>query len=177
MTTAPTHDPRFMLRAALMGFERAHQRFLSEATRGAAPEDVFVPLSEALWWTVSTDEGFTDLAQLPNGYRANPRYSDARDSDQFGRVLRGLRYARNRCGHQRALVAVEKGLSVPFSVPFTLGEFFRWRPSSELPAPDAKFSDDKGRQIYDTLLAGRPASQALDSTARWFAQERSIAGL
>lgn len=53
-----------MLSGALMGFERAYQRFLSKASGGAAPENVFVPLSEALWWIVSVDDGFADLAQV-----------------------------------------------------------------------------------------------------------------
>jgi hypothetical protein len=177
VTTAPADDPRFMLRAALMGFGRAYERFMSEATAGAAPESVFVPLSEALWWIVTTDDGFANLARVQSGYRVDPSYSVARDHDQSGCVLPGLRYARNRCGHQRALIAVERGVSIPFTVPFTLGFFFRWRASGELPPADPKFRDDRGRKIYDTLLADRPASQALDLAAKWFTHERNIAGL
>jgi hypothetical protein len=38
MVPMPVHDPRFMLRTALRGFESARQRFLSVATPGAAPK-------------------------------------------------------------------------------------------------------------------------------------------
>jgi hypothetical protein len=167
-----------MLRAALMGFESARQRFLTKGTPGAAPEEIFVPLTEALWWAVSADDGFDDLARRGRGYRPNVgNYRAARDKDQFGRVLRGLRYARDRCGHQRALVAVEDGLRLPFALPAVLGGFFRWRSSDQLPPSDAKFRSGGLRLDYDNLLAGRPASEALESAAKWFAQEKNNAGL
>lgn len=103
-----------MLGAALKGFEGARQRFLAQATPGVAPESVFVPLSEVLWWIVSADDGFEDLARIDAGYRPNVGdYRQSRGKDQDGRVLRGLRYARDRCGHQRALVAVETGFTLP----------------------------------------------------------------
>jgi len=70
-----------MLRAALKGFGSARQRFLAQATPGAAPEDVFVSLSEALWWTVSADDGFEHLARIDPGYRPNlGDYRQARDT-------------------------------------------------------------------------------------------------
>jgi hypothetical protein len=161
-----------------MGFESARQRFLTRATPGTDPEEVFVPLTEALWWAVSADDGFEDLARRGSGYRPNVgNYRVARDKDQFGRVLRGLRYARDRCGHQRALVAVEDGLRLPFALPAVLGELFRWRSSDHLPPADPKFHSEGLRPDYDDLLAGRPASEALESAAKWFAQEKDSAGL
>jgi hypothetical protein len=178
MSSARVHDPPFMLRAALAGFEAARQRFLNLAAPGAAPQDVFVPLSEALWWAVSADDGFEDLARNGCGYRPNVgNYRDARRKDQFGPVLCGLRYARDRCGHQRALVAVEDGLRLPFTFPVVFGVFFRWRRSDQLPPPDPKFPSERLRPDYDSLLAGRPASETLESAAKWFVQEQSSAGL
>jgi hypothetical protein len=178
MLSARAHDPQFMLRAALIGFDGARQRFLAQATPGAAPQDVFVPLSEALWWAVSADDGFEDLARSGRGYRPNVgNYREARGKDQFGRVLRGLRYARDRCGHQRALIAVEDGLRLPFVLPAVLGELFRWRPSDQLPPPDPRFRSEGLRPDHDSLLSGRPASEALESAAKWFTQEQNSAGL
>jgi hypothetical protein len=178
MSSTAAHDPQFMLRVALTGFEGARQRFLAHAAPGAAPETVFVPLSEALWWAVSADDGFEDLARSQCGYRPNVgNYREARGKDQFGRVLRGLRYARDRCGHQRALVAIGDGLRLPFVLPAVLGDFFRWRRSDQLPPPDPRFRSEGLRPDYDSLLAGRPASEALESAAKWFAQEHSSAGL
>jgi len=167
-----------MLRAALKGFENARQRFISQAVPGAAPEDVFAPLSEALWWVVTVDDGFGDLAGTRAGYRPNlGDYQTARSKDRCGQVLNGLRYARDRCGHQRALVAAEEGLSLPFTLPVVLGEFFRWRRSDQLPPPDRNFRSKELRPDYDRLLAGRPASESLESAAKWYAQEQANAGL
>lgn len=178
MASIPTDDPRFMLRAALRGFESARQRFLSEATPGAAPEDVFIPLSEALWWAVTADDGFDDLARTGKGHRSNPgEYRTARSKDPHGRVLNGLRYARDRCGHQRALVAMEQDLTLPFAPPVTLGKFFRWRRSDQLPPADQKFRSKNLQPEYDRLLAGRLASESLESAAKWFAVEHANAGL
>src|SRR6185437_13033916 len=118
------------------------------------------------------------MARRGCGYPPNVgNYREARGKDQFGRVLCGLRYARNRCGHQRALVAAEDGLRLPFVLPAVLGEFFRWRPSDQLPPSHRKYENEELRQEYDSLLAGRPASEALESAAKWFAQERNSAGL
>ena len=167
-----------MLRAALKGLGSAWQRFLDQASPGAAAEDVFVPLSEALWWTVSADDGFEHLARTDPGYRPNlGDYRQARGKDRYGRVLCGLRYARDRCGHQRALVAVETGLTFPIAFPVAFGEFFRWRRSDQLPPPDPKFRGAALRSDYDSLLAGRPASQTLEAAAKWFEQEQSRAEL
>ncbi len=178
MVSQPEHDRRFMLRAALRGFGGARQRFLAIATPGAAPEDVFVLLTEALWWAVTADDGFEDLARSGYGYRANVgAYRDARGRDPYGRVLLGLRYARDRCGHQRALVAVEHGLGFPIAFPVVFGEFFRWRRSAQLPVSGRRVASERLRSQYDNLLAGRPAAAALESAAKWFAQEQGIAGL
>jgi len=167
-----------MLQAALKGFGSARQRFLAQATPSAAPEDVFVPLSEALWWTVSADDGFEYLARTDPSYRPNlGDYRQARDKHQYGQLLRGLRYARDRCGHQRALVAVETGLTFPIAFPVAFGEFFRWRRSDQLPLPDPNFQSAALQPDYNSLLAGRPAAQTIEAAAKWFEQEQSRAGL
>jgi|ERR1035441_1435103 hypothetical protein len=178
VATTPTHDPRFMLRTALKGFDSARQRFISAAVPGAAPEDVFIPLSEALWWAVTTDDGFEDLARTGAGYRPNlGDYRTARTKDPHGQVLNGLRYARDRCGHQRALVAMEQDLSLPFTLPVVLGKFFRWRRSDQLPPADPRVRSKELQPEYDRLLAGQLASKPLESAAKWFAQEHASAGL
>lgn len=168
------HDPKFMLCSALQGLNGARQRFLAAATPSAPPEDVFVPLTEALWWAVSVDEGFAALAG-PSG-----KYRDTRNEDPSGRVLRPLKFARNRSGHQRALVAAEDALRLPFHFPVTLGVVFRWRPSTALPPVPRKYrkQDFADRQKeYDEILAGRPAHEALESATKWFEQEQARAGL
>src|SRR5262249_44525312 len=96
-----SHDPCAMLRAALRGFHGARQRLATASLPGAPPEYVFAPLAEALWWTVSVNDGFEELADngRTNAWPSKQHYQDARDKDPSGRVLVGLRYARDRCGH------------------------------------------------------------------------------
>lgn len=62
MNSPGAHDPRFMLSTALSGFDGARRRFDAAAVSGTAPELVYVPLAEALWWAVSLDDGFEELA-------------------------------------------------------------------------------------------------------------------
>jgi hypothetical protein len=170
-----------MLHTALGGFDGARGRFHAAAVPGARPELVFVPLAEALWWAVSVDDGFKELAALQGlGWSNNGAYRNDRDNDADGRVLEGVRYARDRCGHQLALAALEGGLTSPFRLPNTLGPAFRWRTSDQLPQPTDKsaFANaEKKRPHYDTWLAKRPASMAVESAAKWFTHAVTKSGI
>lgn len=168
-----SQDLRLMVRAALEGFEAARQRLDAVAAPGARPDAVFAPLAEALWWTVSANDGIEDLAEggALERWSSKSAYREERDRDSSGRVLAGLRYARDRCGHQLALAALEDGLRLPFRLPNTTGMFFRWRPSDNLPQPRNKQhreQADKMRPAYDTWLSGNPATMTITSAARWF---------
>jgi hypothetical protein len=151
-----SHDPSVMLRAALRGFDGARQRLDTAAVPGAPPERVFAPLAEALWWTVSVNDGFEELADTGtiSQWPSKRHYQGARDEDPTGRVLVGLRYARDRCGHQLALVALEDGLRLPFRLPNVLGEFFRWRPSEQLPQPQNKNHQKQPRRSAKPTTPG-----------------------
>lgn len=178
--TANPDDPKFMLTVALRGSEGAHERFRSMSANHAAAEDLFVPLSEALWWTVTVDDGFESLVSQGQGQGYRPNLGDyraARNGDPAGATLRALRYARDRCGHQRALVISVKLPTLPMTLPAVLGPVFCWRPSSDLPLPDPRFSNEPLRNEYDKLLAGRAAAAAIASAATWFNQEQARAGL
>jgi hypothetical protein len=171
-------DEQFMLRAALNGFDGARERCHDAITARASAEHVFVPLSEALWWIVIVDDGFEALAGANQGYRpTSADYRAARDAHPDGKALRALRYARDRCGHQRALVVAVRLLTLPFSLPATLGPTFRWRPSGDLPPPDPRFHNPALQSEYDRILAGQQAEVALSAAASWFVQERNRAGL
>jgi len=114
------------------------------------------------------------------GWKNRGAYREARNKDTSGRVLRGVRFARDRCGHQLALAALEAGLRAPLRFPNTPGAFFRWRPSDELPLPtDEKRREqaEKIREYYDTWLAGRPAIMTVESAAKWFAHAVSVAAI
>jgi hypothetical protein len=169
-----------MLRSALGGFDGAWQRFTAASAPGMPPELVYVPLTEALWWAVSLDCGFEDLAGQGLGWPNLGAYRDARRNDKSGRVLVGLRFARDRCGHQLALAVLEDGLRAPLRFPITTGCLFRWRPSDQLPLPAAQNLRDQAERIrpeYDTWLAGRPAAITVESAAKWFAHAANTAGI
>lgn len=178
MTSGSTYDPKFMLRIALKGFVAAYDRLIPVWRTNADVEEIFIPLLEALWWTVTVDDGFESLAS--NGQYNRPNlgnYRNARDTDTDGRVLRALRYARDRCGHQRALMTGVRLPTLPLSLPFVLGPVICWRPSADLPPPDPRFGNSTLQNEYDRLLAGQFAEAALGSARRWFDQEQLRAGL
>jgi len=176
------HDQKQMLHAALSGFDGARQRLLAASQPGAAPPHVFAPLTETLWWTVSADDSFEELTdtRVITYWRSRADYRQARNADESGRVLAGLRYARDRCGHQLALIALEDGLRLPFALPNATGQAFRWRPSAQLPQPRSnsrRAQAERMRPGYDTWLAGRPAAMTVESAANWFAHAASEAGI
>jgi hypothetical protein len=103
-------------------------------------------------------------------------YTAARDVDPDGVYLTGLRYARNRCTHQLALVVDRRHLSPPFQPPVTLGVLLRWLRSAELPPPDPKHPDPKGLAAYEEWLAGTAAESTLEHAAVWFARAQEEFG-
>lgn len=121
----------------------------------------YAATAEALFWACTVDEGFAEL--LGETYRT------ARKSDGAGSVLPGIRWARNRMTHQRALVVDQHygtelgrwvlGLGV-------LGKetHIKWASAAEVPAG----SNDRGRDVYEDRLSGRPVSQAVESCKQWF---------
>lgn len=176
MTFNHADDRRFMLKTALNGFANAFKRLRAAS---ATAEEVFISLSEALWWAVSVDDGFEDLARNDQSYRPNlGDYRTARNNDREGQVLRALRYARDRCGHQRALVTSAWSPIVAALIPKGDALFsICWRTSADLPSPDPRFDSETLRAEYDRLLGGWPADEALWAAKIWFKQEQKRAQL
>ena len=122
-----------------------------------------MPLVEALWWSVSADEEFDKADES--------RYRGRRNSDRDGQVMQGIRYVRNRCGHQRAVVVERQGgLTVPFTVPIKIIVKCHWRPVDRLPPADnARF--EAGREEYASMMAGQEVRTTLEHVANWFTSE------
>jgi hypothetical protein len=126
--------------------------------------DAFAPLAEVLWWAVSLDEGYRA--------RDGERYVSKRDADRDGQLWQGVRFARNRAGHQRlAMVQRRPGaelgtLVLGVSRLRTVTELV-WRPASELPSGPSH-PDDKGRHVYEQALQGWPVRDTIDALRRWF---------
>jgi hypothetical protein len=145
------------------GFRAACDRLY---TTGAAAglEDAFVSLAEVLWWAVSLDEGYQA--------RDGAYYSCRRGTDPDGWLWHGVRFARNRAGHQR-LVMVRRRPGAELGV-LTLGVSrlgtvteLVWRPAVEL-STDPRHPDREGRRVYEQGLQGRPVCETIHALRRWF---------
>lgn len=160
------------LHVAVIGFEDARQR-----VRGLRPTDGrarhFILVTEALWWASSVDEGLT---KLPQGTRSRS-YRDAVAQDPRGGLVHGLRYARNRSGHQRALATTltwplfvgHPMLRIPFPQHLETLQV-AWLPASQLPAADPKFHHPSQEAAYITHLQHRLVEDTLAEASAWFAE-------
>src|SRR6266516_797637 len=116
-------------------------------TTGAAVNvaNAFVALAEVLGWAGSLDEGYRA--------RDGEHYTRRRDPDPDGRLWQGVRFARNRAGHQRLVMVrrhpgAELGtLVLDVSRLDTVTELV-WRPATELPV-DPRHPDHEGRRVYE----------------------------
>jgi hypothetical protein len=145
------------------GFRAACER-LHTTGPAANAADAFVALAEVLWWAVSLDEGYQA--------QDSPNYTRRRNADPDGRLWQGVRFARNRAGHQR-LVMVRRqpgaeldSLVLGVSPLGTVTELV-WRPAVELPI-DPRYPDHKGRRVYEQALQGRTVRETIDALRRWF---------
>lgn len=96
----------------------------------------------------------------------------------------GVRYVRNRVGHQRALV-IRPDYFRRYQQD-TNGEWYRtyaetvdgawqetyeydfyWRSLDELPAPAARHRDEDGAEAYRRCLEGKSAKTTLDDCQEW----------
>ena len=156
-----------MFPASLRGLSLAIERYRTAAQDPASSaEDVFIPLSEALSWAFSVDDALLKLRDdTPERQEHRRRYTAARAADPKGPYVVGLRFARNRCTHQLALVAERGHLAPPLRPPITVGLVFRWRPVAEL--PEASSGQDHGKGEYVGYLAGDAAENTLQYVTDW----------
>jgi hypothetical protein len=149
-----------MVSVALHGFHGAKIRYDTHQ-HDAVPQDVIVPLAEALWWATTLDEALS---------KAEPGYAKRRDSSHDGRLLRAARFARNRINHQLTLaIQRTEGLRFPITFPMRFHEFL-WLPVEHLPAGRR---DPVGQEFYERHLAGEPVRLTLHAAAGWFASEQN----
>jgi hypothetical protein len=154
-------DKRQMLLLSLDGFERAYQRW-EDARHGLDEAGSFAPLTECLWWADSIDERLEEIE--------GSSYRDRRDADPDGRLLIGIRWARNRTGHDQAMVlryrpGAELGrLTLGLSSLGSVSQLL-WRSVDELPPGRGRM---RGRAEYRSHLQGRPVHGTITAVRRWF---------
>ncbi len=151
----------------LGGFEDARERFDVARTTGRR-EPGFRALFETLSWVVSLDELIA--VRLGDGWWGQT---------SGGRVVRAVRFARNRVHHQWAeavsfdvigVIHADTVFSADTLIAASGDTAWRWRPVSTLPPPDPDYPDPKGERFYDELLAGEPSQNALAALSGVFAR-------
>ncbi|KIH97629.1 hypothetical protein LP52_18155 [Streptomonospora alba] len=156
--TDDTHDNRLEL--ALSGFNGAVVRYREEVSKHDGTDvGALVPVTEALWWAISVDEEYRK--EYADWYKSR------RDQDRDGRLMLGVRYARNRCGHQRAIaINRHNGMAWPAHWPSRWGAV-TWK--QELPPADNP-NQEHGKDVYWEHLAGRDVGNTLVAVENWFAR-------
>lgn len=148
-------------RTLLAGYQQAHDRY-ADACLTRDPTKVFLPLFEALNWSVALD----DQARkhwAPGGAALNWEW---RDHVPEGDVVDAVRCARNRVQHQWAdALMLTEGFGTPLTAPLVTHEW-RWRSLVDMPRADrprrkAVGTTAAGEAAYDRLLADQPARVAL----------------
>ncbi|SRR6266498_2788808 len=114
-------------------------------------ERAYAPAGEALFWLNVCDDGYRKLLKSWD-------YEGKRDANFDGQILNGIRWARNRLTHQRALV-VERQFG---SEQGTVGHM-KWARATTTPPG----KHDQGREIYEKRMAGNPVMPALDAAKNW----------
>lgn len=147
-----------MRTAAMLGFEAARHRWESAREMGADSVRAYPPLVEVLWWASAIDEQLW----------ADADYEQRRDADQSGRVLPGVRFARNRANHFLAAVQTDDpaftlDLSRLDEARLDLVEL-KWARAEDLPTGRV---DENGQRAYERFMAGRPVLDTVKEVRSW----------
>ena len=140
---------------ARSAFIEAHRRFQNDHAEGNT-YSWYASLGETLWWIVALDEHYREA-----GGKA---YEAFRNQDEYGRVVPGLRLARNRVGHQLALL-----LDEPHNR--RLLDQLQWRRFEDLPNGSRRLEDQA--ESYIIFLAGNAARYALRRANYFFVRRQS----
>lgn len=132
-------------RLALDAFAKAKLR-LEDARHSTG--DSYGAAGEALFWAIACEEGLEALL-------GSVEYRRGRDADGDGRLMPGIRWARNRMGHQLAVVhekhfGSELGHAILGLAVLGTVDHMRWLDASKIPPGDTA----GGRDEYNRLMAG-----------------------
>lgn len=151
-----------------MNFDVLFRYFVTslEATKMEA-SDIYLAVANTAVWASALDEA---LSQAPD---ARVNYKSARDADEAGRVVLGLRLARNGFIHGEQFAIEAQGLDYPLSYPLSFGPL-RWKRYEDLTrtwTPKVREPLLSAMRIsYEDEVAGELAIDPLVRAHRWFAQ-------
>jgi hypothetical protein len=151
----PIPDAQRLTDALLDAMKRVYQG-MQPPMPGLGPVNrLFAPVGEVLAWIVAFDD---TLEGADGTYRAR------RNGHADGRVIPGLRYARNQVIHGTVVAAYFHGGAVPglMVLPVVPGQApsYRWRASSELPVVTG--TQITLRNVYDAHIANAEVGPVLD---------------
>ena len=167
-----SHGSHQAFRGRYLGHALGQAMGRLEPLAASHPGTAFGPLGEALFWLVALDDLLEDVG--------GELYRNERDADDAGRLMRGLRYARNQVAHGTlvaTLVDVNPDnavLDVMILDQARLDTPIRliWLARREFPEPTR---DQRGAdEVYDAELAGKPL---LDTLARAVRFARTSGGV
>ena len=160
--------PSLEVDLARSAFVAAHGRFSHDHVNRAA-NNWYASLGETLWWIFALDEHYR--------HRNQHIYESYRDGDTDGQVVAGLRLARNRVGHQLAMMLedprdhftlAQRSLASPADLAQLV-----WRRLEDLPPGDPKKESESQAKAYKKHLVGNAARYALRRSNYFFVRRRA----
>lgn len=123
----------------------------------ASPQPVWVRAGSALLWVCALDEQFW----------SETAYNSTRNVDTDGKVIPGMRFARDRAAHGIEVVSSEGGLHYPLFADGTLDFSPEWMPRGSMQTTPR---DEKAEQVssYDNFLIGASVYDTFASAVQWF---------
>jgi len=156
------------LARAARGLQEALERW--EPTRlSTDPDDMLIATTEVLWWAMALDE---QLSKASPAYRQDldgHRDAGSREKQRLPEVIKGLRHARNRLGHQLAdgITVSHGGFSTPIVAPIVAYEL-RWVSLKEIDQnTDPRHPGKETGSAYAQVLAGQTVRSTIYQLREW----------
>jgi hypothetical protein len=122
----------------------------------------FSSAGECVWWICTIDEHLTDRSS---------DYKSARNADDFGCCIPGLRWIRNRLTHQLPLtVDLDEGTLFGGPGVFYFNKTFMWRLAADIPPP-RNLKHNGGREIYVEYVEGEESLVPIARAAHWLKRQ------
>jgi hypothetical protein len=163
------------IRRGQLAIREAVARFQASFFPVADVDRAYVACTEATMWIQRLD-GLIEMTDAS--------YRKRRDADAQGRVVGGLRWARNRHVHDVAAIFVVSparhlpGVSRAFNEPFYGAKMeAKWRLRSEVPPEVGYRKDERAEKAYDLYVAGQSIEATLADAAAFLWERAAPLGL
>ncbi|WP_322409154.1 hypothetical protein [Microbacterium invictum] len=137
---------------------------------GVPPREISAGIREACWWIASLDDLIT--YGIPEPGRTS--YKQARNADERGRVVAGIKWVRHRHSHQLAAGTTREGDLRPFigetgGPPFFISRSWRWHTVEQMNLTDDELKLSARLQpAYERYVARHPVQTTIRDALAWF---------